>query len=166
VFNHGRAASLRPGLDLSRTIGWFTTVTPLRVDLTGAHTPRARLAATVAAARSRPVAGTGFGALRCFGEPARRDILASIPPADVSFDYLGTAAGLYPGELLTEEILAPLGPYVHESWQRPHLIEIQVRITDGCLVVEWTYSRALHHPSTVRRAAERHIRRLRQAIDT
>ncbi|MCQ4122818.1 amino acid adenylation domain-containing protein, partial [Rhodococcus sp. FXJ9.536] len=35
VEGHGRENNLVPGADLSRTIGWFTTIHPVRLDLTG-----------------------------------------------------------------------------------------------------------------------------------
>lgn len=165
TLQHGRAERIAPGLDLSRTTGWFTTVAPLTVALPRSGGPRDELAATVAANRSRPLSGVGFGALRHFGTGAPREALNGIGPADVSFDFLGTAASLYPGELLVEKLDAALGPYVHDGWERPHPVEVQAYISEGRLVIGWTYSKALHSERLIRRTADRHIADLVAMVD-
>ncbi|MEU3169756.1 amino acid adenylation domain-containing protein [Streptosporangium sp. NPDC006930] len=159
VLGHGRAESVSSQVDLSRTTGWFTTVTPLAVPLPPNGTARERLAATVRANRWTQARAISYGALRYLGAPAHSSPL-DLPPADVSFDYGGDAGLFYPGELMVGELDAPLGPYVHDTWQRPHLIEVQARLVNRRLVMEWTYSRALHHRHTIQKWADDHLRRL------
>jgi amino acid adenylation domain-containing protein/non-ribosomal peptide synthase protein (TIGR01720 family) len=157
LLGHGRAESVLPGADLSRTTGWFTTVTPLAVNLP-AGDPAKRLRAVADTARSMPAGAIGYGALRYLaGAPEVADLAA----ADVSFDYLGRVAAVYPGPLLTGTVAADLGPYVHPSWQRPHLVEVQARLRSRRLVVGWMFSTALHRPETIHGWAGEHLRRLR-----
>ncbi|MDX3103356.1 amino acid adenylation domain-containing protein [Nonomuraea angiospora] len=159
VLGHGRAESIEPQLDLSRTTGWFTTVTPLAIPLPARGSVRDRLATTVAASRWTQARAVSYGALRYLGASAQSSPL-DLPPADVSFDYSAHAGLLCPGDLLVGESDVQLGPYVHDTWRRPHLIEVQARLMDGRLAVEWTYSRALHRRQTVQRWADEHLRRL------
>jgi non-ribosomal peptide synthase protein (TIGR01720 family) len=106
----------------------------------------------------------GYGALRYLGDEEAMAALDE-PAADISFDYLGGTGVLYPGGLLTQEIAADLGPVVHPTWRRPHIIEIQACLSGRRLAIEWTYSRALHRESTVRSWAYMHLRQLIQLID-
>ncbi|WP_073920526.1 non-ribosomal peptide synthetase [Streptomyces sp. CB00455] len=92
---HGRAEG--NGLDLSRTVGWFTAVHPVRID-TG--TPDwAEIAAggpavgrTVKAVKEQmravPGDGLGHGPLRHL-DPETADRLAALPTPRVLFNYLG-----------------------------------------------------------------------------
>ncbi|RZG12167.1 amino acid adenylation domain-containing protein, partial [Pseudoalteromonas sp. CO342X] len=76
---HGREP-MDETLDLSRTIGWFTTLYPVR--LLGQETVADTLIATKETLRQVPNKGLGFGALRNKGE------LGGALPA-IMFNYLG-----------------------------------------------------------------------------
>ena len=80
---HGRE-DLFPGLDLSRTVGWFTAVYPVRLTL-GERDPARLLPALRTHVRSLPHRGFGYGLLR-FGETAE-----PVRPsgAELVFNYLG-----------------------------------------------------------------------------
>ncbi|GLK69618.1 non-ribosomal peptide synthetase [Hansschlegelia plantiphila] len=85
---HGRDGGPSDGLDLSRTVGWFTSVFPLRLEgLTGE--PLATLKAVKDAARAAPGKGLGYGVLRWMGSDEARAELALLPAPDVLFNYLG-----------------------------------------------------------------------------
>ncbi|UGT39784.1 amino acid adenylation domain-containing protein [Nocardia yamanashiensis] len=93
---HGREESVVPGADITRTVGWFTTVYPVALDLTGVDTAAALEggAATAGVLRaikeqllSLPDKGIGFGLLRHL-DPAAAGELAG-PVAQIGFNYLG-----------------------------------------------------------------------------
>ncbi|MEV4257872.1 amino acid adenylation domain-containing protein, partial [Spirillospora sp. NPDC049652] len=97
VEGHGRTAD---GLDLSRTLGWFTAVHPVRLD-PGSAAPAGVRSGGAAAGRllkqvkeqrrAVPGDGLGYGLLRHPGTDARSP-LADLPSAQVSFNYLGRFA--------------------------------------------------------------------------
>ncbi|MFH8804250.1 condensation domain-containing protein [Streptomyces sp. NPDC017936] len=96
VEGHGRGARL-PGADPSRTVGWFTTVHPARldpgaVDRTDAHARRRAAGAAVARIkeqlRSAPEDGFGFGLLRYLNSGTAEQ-LRRLPRAQILFNYLG-----------------------------------------------------------------------------
>ncbi|MDX3658022.1 amino acid adenylation domain-containing protein [Streptomyces sp. ID05-26A] len=72
---HGREEHLVPGADLSRTVGWFTTVYP--VALAPAATPGDTLKQVKEKLRAVPDSGIGYGLLRGETDPA------------IGFNYLG-----------------------------------------------------------------------------
>ncbi|MFD3745544.1 amino acid adenylation domain-containing protein [Nocardia sp. NPDC058633] len=92
---HGRQEDAVPGADLTRTVGWFTTVYPVAVDLS-AITPATfddeALAATVRTVKEQLLAvpdnGIGFGLLR--RDPEVRDLLSG-SVGQIGFNYLGRA---------------------------------------------------------------------------
>ncbi|MFD3522129.1 amino acid adenylation domain-containing protein [Streptomyces sp. NPDC058653] len=97
---HGREESAVPGADLSRTVGWFTTAYPIRLDLAGidvadalAGGPAADRAVMLAKRRLRaiPEKGIGYGLLRHLNDDTA-PMLAEYPMAQVGFNYLGRFA--------------------------------------------------------------------------
>jgi amino acid adenylation domain-containing protein/non-ribosomal peptide synthase protein (TIGR01720 family) len=79
---HGREEDV-VDLDLSRTFGWFTTLFPVRLDVTGLS-PAAAVKAVKEQLRAVPANGLSYGALRYL---APRPELAVQP--QVLFNYLG-----------------------------------------------------------------------------
>ncbi|MGW6421808.1 amino acid adenylation domain-containing protein [Nocardia sp. NPDC055053] len=95
--SHGRHDTVLPGADLTRTIGWFTTNYPVRLDLSGIDIDDAFAAGPAAAAivksvkeqlRQVPHRGIGYGLLRYLNAETA-PILRELPTPLVSFNYLG-----------------------------------------------------------------------------
>ncbi|MEV7550501.1 amino acid adenylation domain-containing protein [Amycolatopsis sp. NPDC089917] len=146
---HGRD---QDGLDLSRTVGWFTAEHPLRVPasavaatadfdgaLAGGDAAGKLLRAAKEAKRAVPDNGVGFGVLR-YLDPLTRDELAAVPPPDVVLNYLGRFAAL-PGtgwRLPEEDPFAVTEPDA-KSLEQVLALNCFVR-EDGRprLAVEWT----------------------------
>ncbi|WP_455901355.1 non-ribosomal peptide synthase/polyketide synthase [Rhodococcus gordoniae] len=113
---HGREESVLPGADLSRTVGWFTSAYPVRVDLTGvdvdeAFAGGAAIGSAVKAVKEQllaiPDKGMGFGLLR-YLDPESSARLASIARVpQVSFNYLGRMSSADVPEGLAEIGWAP-----------------------------------------------------------
>ncbi|WP_425471110.1 amino acid adenylation domain-containing protein [Saccharothrix variisporea] len=141
---HGRE-ELFDDVDLSRTVGWFTTVYPVALDV-----PRewgAALKAVKERLRAVPRRGIGCGALRHLaGGPA-------CYPA-VSLNYLGS---FRTGERDLDLAADPDMP-------RPHLLDVVGRVQDGRLEISWHYSDANHDEATVARLAESYAAALRAII--
>ncbi|MCO8171812.1 amino acid adenylation domain-containing protein, partial [Pseudomonas sp. 21LCFQ02] len=83
---HGRE-DLFDDIDLSRTLGWFTSAYPVRL------TPAAELGASIKQVkeqlRSVPHKGLGFGVLRYLASEASGQALAQLPVPRITFNYLG-----------------------------------------------------------------------------
>ncbi|MDI9897100.1 amino acid adenylation domain-containing protein [Rhodococcus sp. IEGM 1381] len=93
---HGREESLAPGADLSRTVGWFTGIYPVRLELdaidigdafSGGSAAGTVLKSVKEQLRSIPDKGLGYGLLRYMGDPAFAP--PSAAHAQISFNYLG-----------------------------------------------------------------------------
>ncbi|WP_344977602.1 condensation domain-containing protein, partial [Salinactinospora qingdaonensis] len=152
VEGHGRE-ELFAGVDVSRTVGWFTSVFPVVVADAGEWSDQVR--GVKEAVRAVPHRGVGFGALRYLGSPEQREVVAGVPAAQVSFNYLGrfdtTTDHHTPYTAMT------LGGSDAPEEERAHLLDIVGRIEDGRLIIEIAYSRDIHTESTIRRLAD-HLR--------
>ncbi|MGH3781488.1 MAG: amino acid adenylation domain-containing protein, partial [Pseudonocardiaceae bacterium] len=82
---HGRE-EIFDGIDLSRTVGWFTTMFPIALDLPTDDDPGALLKSVKEQLRAIPCRGLGYGALRYLTPTGA---LAQQPTPQVSFNYLG-----------------------------------------------------------------------------
>ncbi len=83
---HGRE-DLFDGVDLTRTVGWFTSLFP--VSLSPAPALSASVKAIKEQLRAVPDKGLGYGVLRYLGEPEVRAELAALPAPRITFNYLG-----------------------------------------------------------------------------
>jgi amino acid adenylation domain-containing protein/non-ribosomal peptide synthase protein (TIGR01720 family) len=103
VEGHGRDEDLLPGADLSRTVGWFTSMYPVRLDpgpVDWGQVCAGRADAGLAVKRVKeqlraiPGHGTGFGLLR-YLNPRTGPELAALGGPQIGFNYLGrfTAGG-------------------------------------------------------------------------
>ncbi|UJC79083.1 amino acid adenylation domain-containing protein [Rhodococcus erythropolis] len=80
---HGRDEDVLPGADLSRTVGWFTAVYPVRMDLTGLAADVPTVVKSVKEQlRATPGSGIGYGLLRRAG-------MLTGPEPQIGFNYLG-----------------------------------------------------------------------------
>jgi amino acid adenylation domain-containing protein/non-ribosomal peptide synthase protein (TIGR01720 family) len=155
VEGHGREEMT--GVDVSRTVGWFTSLYPLVVEGAGAAAGDLlkRVKETV---RSVPDGGIGYGVLRYLHDDGERFEL----DADVVFNYLGVADAVGRGKPRPYVNAAPVGagPEIGAGNRRRHLLEIVGRVVEGRLSLVLRTSEAVHRRETVEELA----RALREAF--
>lgn len=158
---HGRE-DLCDDVDVSRTVGWFTSVYPVAVN-TG--TDLAETFGTVREhLRSIPHNGVGFGMLRYLADSEElRQRLAALPQPELTFNYLGQVDQMLSSGILrlAEETV---GPTRSPRQVRRHAIEINGMVRDGQMQFDWTFSRNLHTAETIQRVAEAFAENLRGLI--
>ncbi|TYR38639.1 condensation domain-containing protein, partial [Streptomyces parvus] len=156
--SHGRHEDSAPGTDLSRTVGWFTTQYPVRLDPgTGGvgqdvKRVRDRLAAV-------PGRGTGYGAL--YGQAPSG--------AQVAFNYLGRFTADTPDG---HWVPAPESDAVHPGPQPVlldgHVLDLNASTLDGpegpVLTVRWTYATDGIAPDRIRTIADRFTAALTELV--
>jgi nonribosomal peptide synthetase CepB len=100
IENHGREPLL-PRQDLSRTVGWFTSAHPVRLEVASddfgelrAGGPAAGLLAARVGEQLRAVPGDGLGyGLLRYLNPDTAQVLAGRPEPQIGFNYLGRFTG-------------------------------------------------------------------------
>ena len=167
---HGREP-LFPEIDVSRTVGWFTNIFPIFLDLEDTiEEPLEELKAIKEQLRGIPNRGMGYGLSRYLA-PLDDEIveLRSQPRASMSFVYLGQL-----GRALDTGPERPSSPL--RAAEEPHgatqcagaernwVLELVASVDDNQLELIWTYSKNLHHRTTIDAFAERLATALREII--
>ncbi|RKI73405.1 amino acid adenylation domain-containing protein, partial [Corallococcus sp. AB049A] len=160
---HGRE-ELFADADVSRTVGWFTSLTPALLRLPSEGTLGDRLRAVRDTLRAWPGRGIGFGLLRHLGPVETRARLAALPQAQVSFNYLGQLDGSAAASALFAMSDEPVGPNVAPQAAHPHALVVDGSVLDGRLRLAFGYSPQLHHEETVRALSQRFLSALRELI--
>ncbi|MBW2257067.1 MAG: AMP-binding protein, partial [Deltaproteobacteria bacterium] len=142
--------------DVSRTVGWFTALFPLRLPLDRHGEAATRIGAVTRCLKEIPSKGMTYGVLR-YLRP-RGELLEPNEGQgpQLSWNYLGRwhAAG---GSSLLQGVAAePVGQLASPRQLRSHLLEVQAVVVDDRLRVEWGFSTAFHKRSTIVGLAERY----------
>ncbi|MFD8251186.1 non-ribosomal peptide synthase/polyketide synthase [Streptomyces werraensis] len=165
---HGREDVL-DDVDLTRTVGWFTTVHPVALqvpepaDLGPDRDWRTLVKSVRRQLRAVPSNGLGFGALRTFGPPEVRERLGRAAHGQVVFNYLGQwdARPENSGHGLIRAEHGSFGRHHDPRDSGSHPLEIVGAVQRGRLSFIWHHRPALHATATVRAAAEDFARALR-----
>lgn len=160
---HGREA-IFDDIDLSRTVGWFTSIFPVLLDLGRASGPGEALKSIKEQLRLIPHGGIGYGLLRYLSDETVRNRLRSLPQAEVSFNYLGQFDQILPASSGLVPALESTGPVHDPAGRRRYLLEVNAFVSGGRLQVEWTYSDQVHQYVTIERLAQNYLVRLRELI--
>lgn len=162
---HGRE-ELFEDVDLSRTVGWFTTIFPIYLSLENPSDPPGKALKSIKEQlRAIPNRGIGYGVLRYLsGEQEIRQRFSCLPKTEVIFNYLGQF-----DQILLESSLFSLAKESSGSShslqsKRTHLLEISGGIYQGNLEIRWTYSNKLHRQTTVELLAQKFIEAVRSLI--
>ncbi|GAA2591737.1 hypothetical protein GCM10009863_00860 [Streptomyces axinellae] len=149
VEGHGR----RPlgELDLSRTVGWFTDIHPLRLDVTGIDTAEAVAGGDAAGrllmgvkenVRAVPDGGLGYGMLRYLNAETG-PALAALPQAEIGFNYLGRFSSGPEGAAQPWQMVGTIGGTADQDAALRHAVEINAVVLDAAegpeleLTVTW-----------------------------
>ncbi|WP_137169582.1 non-ribosomal peptide synthetase [Marinomonas sp. FW-1] len=142
---HGRETE-QSDLDLSRSIGWFTSRFPLRLPVLSQ--PEQAIPAVKEAYRNIPNNGLSYGLARYLA-----DAKGQQPWPDtslVTFNYLGqqTIAMGSNNEGALWQLAQPLCPAMRaDDNHRTHLLDVNALVLNGCLVVDFHYP--TEHPEFV-----------------
>lgn len=144
VEGHGRE-NIDPKLDLSRTVGWFTTLYPVAVKFTEDSSLLQKVQTVLRELRSIPRHGLGYGILKHIKRSLNNEV-----PSEVSFNYLGHIHTAKTTDALFTLLSASVEPLRHSKAKRAYLLDIEGGIFNGELKLNWMYSRNVHFESTIR----------------
>ena len=167
---HGREEQLFEGVDLSRTVGWFTTISPVILELErppeSASDQEWALKSVKEQLRRIPQQGIGYGLLRYLGQdPDLAQELRDLPSAQVSFNYAGQSDQALDRDSLLRGAQGSSGPAQSPAADRKYLLDFGAVVHEGKLTVQWSFSRSIHRRQTIERLAQDFMTALRQLID-
>ncbi|WUO35196.1 amino acid adenylation domain-containing protein [Streptomyces sp. NBC_00286] len=174
--SHGREEELAGDADLSRTVGWFTSVFPVRLDtgladlddaLQGGPAADEAVAAVRRHLGSLPANGVGYGMLRHLN-PRTAPVLAAFETPAIEFNYLGRFG--IPEDTdwsyAPEEDDADIG--AEPEMREGHALGINVVTEDRAdgpvLAAHWSWPEAVLTEKAVRDLAETWFRALKALV--
>ena len=160
---HGRE-DLFSDVDLSRTIGWFTSVFPVALTVDSAADPVSSLTAVKEQLARIPNKGVGYGILRYLGSPEVTAALGAQPTPEVNFNYLGQFTEQLPGIGRYADPTEPKGHSISPDGMRWNVLDITAAVEGDTFHLNINYSAALHNRRTVERLAADLLDGLRQLI--
>ncbi|MDP1419335.1 non-ribosomal peptide synthase/polyketide synthase [Peribacillus simplex] len=155
---HGREEIIED-VDLSRSVGWFTSIYPVHLNITGANTPIAALKAVKEQVRQIPNKGVDYGILRYLNPAMRERFQSQITPS-ISFNYLGQFDQMFSDDAM----FAPETGFTRldhaPGSKRSHLIDVIGIVTDGKLHFTWVYNVGQFAKSTIQSVSENMLHQL------
>ncbi|MFI6210327.1 amino acid adenylation domain-containing protein, partial [Streptomyces sp. NPDC051041] len=160
---HGRDSD-RADVDLSRTVGWFTRLHPVRLQVTG-DDPADAVKQVKEQVRAVPGNGFGHGLLRHLNTDTAA-VLAPLAEPQIGFNYLGRTLSASSADWTPLDRPGGLdGP----TTPLPHALEINAVTKDGpqgpVLSATFTWAGGLLDEAEVRDLAERWLRALEALAD-
>ncbi|KJZ39777.1 non-ribosomal peptide synthetase [Pseudomonas fluorescens] len=159
---HGRE-DLSDDLDLSRTVGWFTSLFPVRLQ------PEAGAANSIKSIKEQlraiPGKGLGYGLLRYLGEPAQRQALQDLPAPRITFNYLGQFDRQFDDAALLVPAPESGGQAQGDDAPLANWLTVEGQVYGGQLSLQWGFSRDLFAESTVQRLADAYTEELKTLIE-
>jgi non-ribosomal peptide synthase protein (TIGR01720 family) len=161
---HGREEVFED-VDLSRTVGWFTSYYPVLLETEKDAGPGDELKRIKEQLRGLPSRGLSFGLLKYFGAGEEAKRLRECRRPEVSFNYLGqfeheNADGSSFGKVKRSGGASP-----RMRGERTHLFEIDAKAISGRLQMDWTYSENIHRRESIEALAGHFEHALRALID-
>jgi amino acid adenylation domain-containing protein/non-ribosomal peptide synthase protein (TIGR01720 family) len=151
VEGHGRE-ELFDDVDLSRTVGWFTTIYPLLLE------PGADPMMVRDVRRNIRHGGIDYGVLRYLAGSTE---LSAIRP-DVCFNYLGQFDQALSTGGPFKRAGQALGAFRSPRARRSHALEANALVSDGCFSVTFTHVEARHSHAVIERLAATFLDALRE----
>ncbi|MBV6290397.1 condensation domain-containing protein, partial [Pseudomonas aegrilactucae] len=161
---HGRE-ELFEAVDLTRTVGWFTSLFPVRL------TPASTLGDTIKQVKEQlraiPNKGIGFGALRYLGDAQTQQAMQQLPVPRLTFNYLGQLDGTFDSD--EGALFAPSGESAGtgQSLDAPqsNWLTLNSQVYAGELSLTWGYNSEMFDASTVQGLAEEYLQALTRLIE-
>jgi len=143
---HGREERFED-IDLSRTVGWFTTLFPVR--LTPAGEPGAALKLIKEQLRSLPHKGLGHGLLRQLGSPQQRQALAAIAQPRITFNYLGQFDQQFDEHALWAPASESAGAAQDADAPLANWLTVEGQVYGGELALQFGFSGQMYQEGTI-----------------
>ncbi|MGH0943167.1 amino acid adenylation domain-containing protein [Bacillus mycoides] len=158
---HGREEMVE-GIDLSRTVGWFTSIYPVHLNFQGTKTPIEGLKAVKDQLRQIPNRGVDYGILRYL----KKELLPFYQQKpSISFNYLGQFDQVFSKEsLFMQETGFTFLDHAPDS-KPSHLIDVIGMVKDEKLHFVWMYSREQFSRLKIQAIADGMLKHLRQLIN-
>jgi amino acid adenylation domain-containing protein/non-ribosomal peptide synthase protein (TIGR01720 family) len=151
--------------DVTRTVGFFTSLFPVLLQATASMPLEAALTTMKDQLQAIPNHGIGYSILRYLStDPQIRTSLCAMPQAEVRFNYLGQSDAIFSESSQWVPASESSGLTTSLEGDRAYLIDINSIVAGQQLQVDWSYSTNLYQAATIDGLAQTFINGLRSLI--
>ena len=161
---HGRE-EIFDDVDLSRTVGWFTSIFPVLLGLPEEEGKEPLIKLTKEKLRAIPNRGVGYGILRylCKDNSVNQQLEKIVTP-EISFNYFGQFDQIQ-SDSEWKFASESTGASRSSEHNREYLLDINALVVEGELQVTWTYSSNVHSRVTVEKLAQSYLEEVNSIIE-
>ncbi|WP_157262946.1 non-ribosomal peptide synthetase [Pedobacter steynii] len=161
---HGREL-LFEHADLSKTVGWFTTIFPVKLSMEDDESLSGLIIRLKEQMRSVPNKGIGYGVLRYLSEDAEKRKCLEVDFGQIIFNYLGNFDAAMNGNEFVNLASEYAGSNNSPANHNVNAMEVSINIAEGHLNLVWTYDVAIYSQSTIEFLVNRYHEYLNEIID-
>ncbi|MBE6052204.1 MAG: amino acid adenylation domain-containing protein [Clostridium sp.] len=163
IEGHGRE-NIVNNIDISRTVGWFTSISPLLLDITNSTNIEESIEEVKKEVRAIPNKGVDYGILRYIAsDEIRNNINLNINP-EVTFNYLGQM-----GQQREDDAFKVLPDYIencmNEESERASFLDVFGVTVDGSLTFRFIYNSKACNKETMELLSENFKKAIFDIID-
>ncbi len=156
---HGREDILS-NVDISRTVGWFTSVYPIVVSLDKNADYGETIKQIKEYLRKIPHNGVGYGIMKYL--TADGMFMENMP--EISFNYLGQFVDSAEGDF--QKVTIPSGSCVGNEFIRPYAIDMNCKVENGRFKMYMAFNRKEYKESTIQIFLQTYISCLQEILKT
>ncbi|ORX95071.1 hypothetical protein K493DRAFT_351909 [Basidiobolus meristosporus CBS 931.73] len=141
---HGRE-TWRDGIDVSRTVGWFTTLYPLVVEISEDLDQLSVLKRVKDQRKLMPGNGLVYGLLRYMSNNPENRFKDDV--IQIGFNYLGRFQQLESKNAFFQPVDATYDfdqLHIGNEWRRDHVFDVTITVEHDCLKAEIVFNTSLH----------------------
>ncbi|MBC3302905.1 non-ribosomal peptide synthetase [Pseudomonas sp. SWRI18] len=148
---HGRE-DVFDSVDLSRTVGWFTSLFPVRLEADGELS--SAIKSVKEQLRAVPGKGLGYGVLRYLGTPDARATLSNLAAPRITFNYLGQFDRQFNESALFVPATQGSGQAQDPEAPLANWLTVEGQVYGGELALRWGFSREMFEVATIARLVD------------
>ncbi|WP_068773800.1 non-ribosomal peptide synthetase [Paenibacillus sp. FJAT-26967] len=134
---HGRE-ELFEGISVSRTVGWFTSLYPVHLDMEYEDLSY-QIKTVKESLRQIPSKGIGFGILAYMTDLTSQDLALKVPEPDICFNYLGEFGKETANDMFRLSDISA-GATRSPSAKSPYSLDINGVVAEGRLSISFTFA--------------------------
>jgi amino acid adenylation domain-containing protein/non-ribosomal peptide synthase protein (TIGR01720 family) len=160
---HGRE-EIFAAVDLSRTVGWFTSIYPVKLEAKSERIGEA-LKEIKELLRAIPKRGIGYGVLKHLSrdeEVVRK--LSGGTNADLRFNYLGQFDQVFKAEGVFKPAQESSGPSQAAENRMTWALDVSGMVAGGRLRMDWVYRKSSHSQERVAELADHYMEALEELM--
>ncbi|MEO7768162.1 MAG: amino acid adenylation domain-containing protein, partial [Ferruginibacter sp.] len=157
---HGRE-DIEPGIDTSRTVGWFTSLYPVLLKIKPGKGDDDLLKTVKEQLRQVPGKGLGYGILKYI---IKQQSLLGNDPWDILFNYLGQLDNVVSKGAWLKGAGESAGAGRSEEQLLKEKLSVNSSVRGGQLLLSWSYSSIHYEESTIKKLAADYVANLELLI--